>query len=164
MKLGKLKKWDVEKLRDAVANSTNYTQVCRYLGLSHISTNFKTIKKYIGAFNIDISHFDNSAVVAARRKTQEKHTLPNDVVFVENCPHANTVVRRKFMRMMQDKYRCAVCGNEGIHMGKKLRLEMDHINGVNNDNRIENLRLLCPNCHSQTETFGYSRKQTGPIC
>lgn len=51
------------------------------------------------------------------------------------------------------EYKCIKCENSGIWEGKKLFLQLDHINGIRNDNRIENLRFLCPNCHSQTETF-----------
>jgi Zn finger protein HypA/HybF involved in hydrogenase expression len=51
------------------------------------------------------------------------------------------------------EYKCVKCGNNGEWMGEKLSLEIDHINGINNDNRLENLRILCPNCHSQTPTF-----------
>lgn len=51
------------------------------------------------------------------------------------------------------EYRCSICGNTGEWNSKKLVLQLDHINGIHNDNRIENLRLLCPNCHSQTDTF-----------
>lgn len=150
---GKLKKWNVDDLADAVAKSTNYSQVCRALGLSHISSNFRTIKKYIQLQNLDVSHFNDSAIVAARRRNAARIKLSNDEVFRENSPYHNTVVRRKYVKMVEAI--CAICGNRGEHMGKPLRLEMDHINGINNDNRLENLRLLCPNCHSQTETFGY---------
>jgi len=52
------------------------------------------------------------------------------------------------------EYRCAICGCNGNWQGHKLSLELDHINGINNDNRIENLRFLCPNCHAITETYG----------
>jgi 5-methylcytosine-specific restriction endonuclease McrA len=51
------------------------------------------------------------------------------------------------------KYQCAECGMFDKWNGKKIILQLDHINGVNNDNRVENLRFLCPNCHSQTKTY-----------
>jgi len=50
-------------------------------------------------------------------------------------------------------FRCAECDNVGEWRGRPLTLQLDHVNGIYNDNRLENLRWLCPNCHSQTETF-----------
>jgi 5-methylcytosine-specific restriction endonuclease McrA len=60
------------------------------------------------------------------------------------------------LRVMADNlipYKCAICGNEGLHLDKPLSLQLDHINGNSKDNRLDNLRFLCPNCHSQTDTF-----------
>lgn len=59
------------------------------------------------------------------------------------------------------KYECVVCKNDGIHMNLKLKLQVDHINGKSNDNRKENLRWLCPNCHSQTKTYSGNNKCVG---
>jgi hypothetical protein len=56
-----------------------------------------------------------------------------------------------------DYTRCAICGISDEWNGKKLMLQMDHINGVNTDHRLENLRFVCPNCHSQTDTFSNKR-------
>ena len=50
-------------------------------------------------------------------------------------------------------YKCSECGNTGFWNNKPLSLDLDHINGINTDDRLENLRFLCPNCHRQTETF-----------
>ena len=56
------------------------------------------------------------------------------------------------------EYKCAECGNRGEWLGKPLSLQLDHINGKNNDHRIENLRFLCPNCHTQTDTYSGKNK------
>lgn len=52
------------------------------------------------------------------------------------------------------EYKCAICGQEPIWNGRELVLTLDHINGINNDDRLDNLRWLCPNCDRQTQTFG----------
>ena len=57
------------------------------------------------------------------------------------------------------EYKCALCGNTGEWQGKPLTLQLDHINGEHLDHRLENLRFLCPNCHSQTETFGSRQRR-----
>lgn len=56
------------------------------------------------------------------------------------------------------KYECEICKNKGEWQGKKLSLQLDHINGKNEDNHIDNLRFICPNCHSQTKTFAGRNK------
>jgi Zn finger protein HypA/HybF involved in hydrogenase expression len=81
-------------------------------------------------------------------------------VLVENSKY--TSFQRLKARLIAEgllKQECAVCKMNPVWMGKTLILAMDHVNGVKNDLRIENLRLLCPNCHSQTDTFaGRNRK------
>lgn len=52
------------------------------------------------------------------------------------------------------EYKCDICGNTGLWLGKKITLHLDHINGISNDHRMINLRFLCPNCHQQTSTWG----------
>ncbi len=79
--------------------------------------------------------------------------VPNDKIFKANCKHSRSVLRRRIIKENLLDYKCAICGISEWN-NKKISLEIDHINGINNDNRIENLRFLCPNCHSQTSTYG----------
>lgn len=73
--------------------------------------------------------------------------------FVENSPTTRAVIRKYIIRHNLIPYVCEKCGNDGNWQGTVLTLQLDHRNGVNNDHRLENLRWLCPNCHSQTDTF-----------
>jgi 5-methylcytosine-specific restriction endonuclease McrA len=77
----------------------------------------------------------------------------NDEVFVEHSFYARHHIKK---RIIQDKlleYKCEKCGNNGKHNNMPLSLQLDHRNGKSEDNRLENLRFLCPNCHSQTDTY-----------
>ena len=73
--------------------------------------------------------------------------------FIENSPTTRAVIRKYIIRHNLIPYICEKCGNDGKWQGTVLALQLDHRNGVNNDHRLENLRWLCPNCHSQTDTF-----------
>ena len=81
-----------------------------------------------------------------------KSSLDPNKIFIENCPYTPKVVRQLIFRSKIIDYKCAVCGIDKWNE-KEIRLQVDHINGKNNDNRIQNLRFLCPNCHSQTNTY-----------
>ncbi len=78
-------------------------------------------------------------------------------ILVKNSPYegGSSALKSRLYRagLLKEDAQCAECGVSSIWNGKRLVLQLDHINGSNRDNRIENLRLLCPNCHSQTDTY-----------
>lgn len=82
-----------------------------------------------------------------------KRKYTNEEVFTENSTYARHHIKK---RLLEDKlivYECSICKNKGTHNNKPLSLQLEHINGISNDNRIDNLNFLCPNCHSQTDTY-----------
>lgn len=92
---------------------------------------------------------------------RQSYARPLTTVLVENSPHKNTwELKRRLLRegLLTDE--CSGCHSKPEWQGKPLTLQLDHINGVRKDNRLENLRVLCPNCHSQTDTYA-GRNQTG---
>jgi Zn finger protein HypA/HybF involved in hydrogenase expression len=82
---------------------------------------------------------------------------------VENSKNGRHNIKRRLLREGLIENVCSECGLKDTWNGKPISLELDHINGVNNDNRLENLRMLCPNCHSQTETFKSRNIKPRPI-
>jgi|LakMenE18May11ns_1017448.scaffolds.fasta_scaffold9151463_1 5-methylcytosine-specific restriction endonuclease McrA len=79
--------------------------------------------------------------------------LKNEDVFVENSTYARHHIKKRVIEENMVEYECYTCKNKGEWMGQQLPLVLDHINGVNNDNRLENLRFLCSNCDSQLPTY-----------
>lgn len=140
-----------EKFAQIVRESNNTQEVIRKLGFvmnpggSHAVIRSITLDR-----KLDTTHFNTRGI--GQKRTALEHELRN--VFIQDSSYKSCKVRRHALRH-PDKipYICQECGIGPEWKSKKLTLVLDHINGVNNDNRFENLRFLCPNCHSQTETF-----------
>lgn len=79
--------------------------------------------------------------------------IPVKEVFVKNSTFTRSHLKEKILKYDLLPHKCADCGGEPEWNGKRLTLQVDHINGINTDHRIENLRFLCPNCHSQTPNY-----------
>lgn len=137
-------------LEKIVNSSNNYSEVTKKLGLRPYYGNRQTVKKYINLFNIDTKHFRLTSNGGGSR---QKKNL--DQILVENSQYSSTTNLKERLYNEKIKERCCeLCGQGELWMGKKISLILDHINGVNNDNRIENLRIVCPNCNASLPTHG----------
>lgn len=146
-----------EQFVNLIKNSTNISEVLFKLGYSvkGNSWGFSQVRRRMTDLNLDMSMFKGKSTVAQVNKERE---LTAEVLFKENCKHNRNNLRKFILKNNILPYKCAICEISEWN-GKTLSLELDHINGINNDNRIENLRFLCPNCHSQTTTYGSRNQQ-----
>lgn len=144
------KTWTEEEFIEAVKNSTNYSQVMRKLKIGIHGNNHKTIKRWISNLQLDISHFCKPVPPGPTiRKTF-------DECFCVGSVTGRGFLKRTILAKNLFPYECSIC-HLSSWLDQKITLQLDHINGVNNDHRLENLRFLCPNCHSQTPTFAGKR-------
>lgn len=147
-------KMDENNFRVLVAQSKTITEILSFFGLKNKGNNAKTLDARIKLLGIDISHIPRgySAGGIAARKAYLRN-LPNDRLFVVNSRVQRGAIKRRIASDNLIKQECCSCGLGDQWNGKPLVLVLDHINGVSDDNRLLNLRFLCPNCHSQTDTF-----------
>ena len=153
----KIYKLSDEQFVELLKNSSTISEVLFKLGYSvkGNSWGFAKVKQRMSDLNLDGSIFKGKSPIT---KYGTLHKVNASDILKPNCKHARSVLRRYVIKNNLIPYRCAICGCVEWQ-GRTLSLELDHINGVNNDNRLENLRFLCPNCHSQTSTYGSRNQQ-----
>jgi hypothetical protein len=157
--MARTRTWTDDQLIEAVRSSVCITHVVDKIYNHRASSCFAFIRKHIKRLGLSIDHFNPRLA----NKFLEKHQngkLDINKALVECSDYSCTSIRRSVKRLELIPYYCARCNNTGRWNDTSLTLQLDHINGIRSDNRIENLRWLCPNCHSQTSNFS-RRKHTG---
>lgn len=143
-----------EELNQVVKSTDSLSYILRKYGLSPKGGNSKTLKERLAYDGIDFSH------IALGRNSNKNKSIrgckgqPLEEILVENSNYTNSRSLKK--RLIKENIvvnECSSCKIGPNWNGKPLSLQLNHKNGNSRDNRRENLRLLCPNCHSQTETF-----------
>lgn len=152
-------KYTKEDLKEAVSKSLSIAGVCRELKIKPCGGNYKTLHSKIKEWDINTNHFTGAAwnQGVKFKPFGKKYDLMD--VLIENSPYkSSTKLKERLFKEGLKNEKCEVCGITEW-MGKKIILELDHINGDNTDNRLINLCILCPNCHSQTPTFRNNKRK-----
>lgn len=157
--------YTVELISENVKKCNNIAELFRLLKFPLNGSLQFQVKKFIKENGIDISHFTGPAWNRGKTTLDDDRIFSSgdsDRIFVTNSEFSKPYVRSLVLKKNLIKYSCSVCKNTGEWLSKKLKLQLDHINGISTDQRIENLRWLCPNCHSQTSTYcGKNSNNTG---
>lgn len=151
-----------ELILSIVRESDCKSDALRRLGITPRKSNYDTLMKWCRIHDIDTGHFTRhpervrlsraETNVTTRQSSGQLWTLER--ACVENSTCSRSVVRRLVLKHNALEYECAKCGLSDEWHGEVLVLQLEHKNGINNDHRLENLCFLCPNCHSQTLTWG----------
>ena len=137
--------WTKELLEEIVPKCFSFAEVLRRLGLQTEGSNSKTLKKKLIEFNVDYSHFTGQ-----RWKANKANPVYREKYLPNLCNHSSlssTNVKNMVFNLGLKENKCENCGLSEW-MGKPITCELHHINGITTDNRIENLQILCPNCHA----------------
>jgi hypothetical protein len=143
-------KFTQAELENAVKKSTCYVEVLRNLKMCERGNNYITLRKYIALWKINLEHFTNASQRA--RLYLNKPPKPLEEVLTRNSDYNRASLKKRLYETGLKKPICELCGQDENWNGKKMSLILDHKNGIRNDNRLINLRIVCPNCNATLDT------------
>jgi Zn finger protein HypA/HybF involved in hydrogenase expression len=153
--------WKIDNitLQNILDTSSSIVDVLKKLGLNGHSGNHRTLNKKLKQENFSLEKLNSNRKAKLRFP---KKNIEFSEIFIENSKMNRSNIRRYIIKYNLISYKCNKCKNDGSWLNENLSLQLDHINGVNDDHRLSNLTFLCPNCHSQTKTFSGKKNKKSP--
>ena len=152
--------FNCHEIYDIIKKSTSIAQVLNELGLKPAGGNYRTFDRFVKKNNIDTSHFTGQLWSKGKQLPPKKDL---EEYLCEGIKITSHRLKQRLIRENIFEHKCYIC-NLDEWMGKPIPLELDHINGDHDDNRLENLRIICPNCHAQTDNYrAKNRRDRKPV-
>lgn len=150
-----------QEARQAVAASRSYSEVLRRLGMRPAGGNHTLLRKYVDqVWEIPTDHFDSGGSIRRVYPTPK----PMAVILVRGSSYSRAKLKHRLFEEGYKERRCETCGQDERWRGRWMSLILDHVNGVPDDNRIENLRIVCPNCAATLDTHcGRKNRRERPV-
>ena len=150
--------WNLSRkeIQEKVNNCNSISDMLKIFGYKQSGSMAEVMKNVIQEYNIDISHFKPF------HRTNQKAKYSLEEILIPNSPYTNiTKLKKRLLKAGLLTYECECCGNKGEWKGRPLVLQLAHKDGDHNNHSLDNLRFLCPNCHSQTDTYSGKNAKYG---
>jgi len=142
-------RYSKSEARRAIAASLSYAETLRALGLCATGGNWRTLRIWVQRWDIATDHFDPRA---AQKKGLRRRPRPLSEILIEGSSYSRNHLKNRLYREGVKERRCEICGQGELWKGRPMGLILDHVNGVRDDHRLDNLRILCPNCAATLDT------------
>lgn len=147
-------KYQKENLEKIIKESFTFKECLIKLGINNFGSSINTLKKYIKKYDINTEHFNNKIDIIIKR-----NTINIKDILINNSSYSTTHLKERLYKEGLKEKKCELCGQDEKWNGRHMSLILDHINGINNDNRLENLRIVCPNCNATLPTHCRGNKK-----
>ena len=142
-------RYNEEEAREAIAASLSWSEALRRLGMCHSGGAHLVLRKYAELWGVPTDHFDPYAGVRGSGKRPRRAL---EEILVQHSSFARNHLKERLYEAGLKQPICELCGHGELWRGRRMGMILDHVNGVSDDNRLENLRILCPNCAATLET------------